>query len=298
MNISTPAAAKPAAGRARIVVVGNEKGGSGKSTTAMHLTVALMRGGLRTAAIDLDARQATLTRYLENRAAFRDRQGIALAVPAHRRVVPSTLDSDENRRADESIRVEQAVRELSAAHDVIVIDTPGSDSFLSRQGHSYADVLVTPINDSFIDFDLLATVDPNTHAIIRPSRYAEMVWEQRKARAVRDGGSIDWIVMRNRIPAVDSRNKAAVEEVLAALSRRIGFRIAPGFGERVIFRELFLKGLTVLDVRDQGTDVRLTMSHVGARHEIRALLDVVGLLPAAAVAEIDRPMTQTGIAAR
>jgi len=165
-------------------------------------------------------------------------------------------------------------------HDFVVIDTPGSDSHLSRVGHSYADTLITPLNDSFIDLDLLAKVDPETHKVLRPSSYAEMVWEQRKARALRDGGKIDWIVMRNRLASIGSRNTQAMEDVLAALSKRIGFRLAPGFGERVIFRELFLKGLTLLDLRSSDANMRLNMSHVAARQEVRALLTAIGLTPA------------------
>jgi hypothetical protein len=120
-------------------------------------------------------------------------------------------------------------------------------------------------------------IDPDTYRVIRPSGYSVMVWEQKKARAVRDRGSIDWIVMRNRLSMIDSRNTRAMEEAITALSKRIGFRVAPGFGERVIFRELFLKGLTLLDLREPGSGVRINMSHVAARQEVRALLETVGL---------------------
>jgi chromosome partitioning protein len=183
-------------------------------------------------------------------------------------------------RSDEENRLEACVSNLCAAHDFVVIDTPGSDDHLSRVGHSYADTLITPLNDSFIDLDLLAKVDPDTHKVLRPSSYAEMVWEQRKARALRDGGKIDWIVMRNRLASIGSRNTQAMEDVLGALSKRIGFRLAPGFGERVIFRELFLKGLTLLDLRSSDANMRLNMSHVAARQEVRALLTAIGLTPA------------------
>jgi chromosome partitioning protein len=264
---------------AHIVVVGNQKGGSGKSTTSMHLIVSLLNTGYSVGSIDLDDPQATLTRYVENRRTFMESTGIELATPEHHLMGRSFYDNPTLARSDEETRLDACVSSLAAAHDFVVIDTPGSDSHLSRVGHSYADTLVTPLNDSFIDLDLLAKVHPETYKVLRPSSYAEMVWEQRKARAIRDGGKIDWIVMRNRLASIGSRNTQAVEDVLAALSKRIGFRLAPGFGERVIFRELFLKGLTLLDVRNSDANMRLNMSHVAARQEVRALLTAIGLTP-------------------
>jgi chromosome partitioning protein len=268
-------AAKPAA-RPRVIVLGNEKGGSGKSTAAMHLIVGLLRAGKTVGSIDIDSRQATLTRYLENRAILAEKKGVDLPLPTHR-LIPRAKVSDPNAAADEAERFTEALDALSRNCDVVVIDTPGSDDALSRLAHSCADTLITPMNDSFVDFDLLAKVDPDTHKILRPSLYSEMVWEQKKRRAMRDGGSIDWIVMRNRLASTEAKNKRAVAGVLEALARRIGFRLAPGFGDRVIFRELFLSGLTLLDLRQPGVERNLSMSHITARQEVRALLAAVGM---------------------
>jgi len=280
---ATPAAAVPPEEekatlphRPRIIVLGNEKGGSGKSTAAMHLIVGLLRAGKRVGSIDIDSRQATLTRYLENRAVLAEKKGVDLPLPTHR-LIPRAKPNEPNGPADEAERFTAALDFLSRTSDLIVIDTPGSDDALSRLAHSCADTLITPMNDSFVDFDLLAKVDPDTHKILRPSLYSEMVWEQKKRRAMRDGGSIDWIVMRNRLGSTEAKNKRAVGEVLEALARRIGFRIAPGFGDRVIFRELFLSGLTLLDLRQPGVERNLSMSHIAARQEVRALLASVGM---------------------
>lgn len=262
--------------RPRVIVLGNEKGGSGKSTAAMHLIVGLLRGGRRVASLDVDARQATLTRYLANRRAYANAKGIALPAPEHAAVDRSTLSGTAG-EDDERLRFVAAFDRLARSADVVVIDTPGSDSYLSRLAHSYADTLVTPMNDSFIDLDLLAKVDAETLKIERVSLYSEMVWETKKRRAMRDGGSIDWIVMRNRLSSHDARNKRYVADVLERLSRRIGFRLAPGFGDRVIFRELFLAGLTLLDLKEAGVGPTLTMSHLAARQEVRDLMAAVGI---------------------
>lgn len=259
-----------------IVVLGNEKGGSGKSTTAMHVVVALLLDGYGVGTIDLDARQRTLSRYIDNRRVYANRHGLAIILPEHRIVEASSAENQSDARADEFERLTAAVRDLAAANDFVVIDCPGSDSHLARLGHGLADTLITPVNDSFVDIDLLANVNPETFDVIGPSFYAEMVWEQRKHRMLRDGASIDWLVMRNRLSSLDARNKRRTHDVLERLAGRVGFRLAPGFGERVIYRELFLQGLTLLDLGGE-TGPDLTMSHVAARQELRGLMSALTL---------------------
>ncbi len=258
--------------RAHVIVLGNEKGGSGKSTTAMHLVVGLLRDGYRVGAIDLDARQGTLSGYLASRVAFGERHGVTLPLPHAISVFRSDLDSRAEADAEERARLDAAFAALNPTCDIIVIDCPGADTHLSRLGHSNADTLITPINDSFVDFAMLARVDPDNHAVINPSIYSEMVWEARKRRFARDRGRIDWIVMRNRMGSTEMRNKRDVGATLEALAKRIGFRTVKGFGERVIFRELYLQGLTLMDVREAGLAIQIGMSHIAARAEVRALL--------------------------
>lgn len=260
-----------------IIVLGNEKGGSGKSTTAMHIILSLIEDDLVVASLDLDFRQQTLSRYLENREDFARKKGIHLPMPLHRVLERSELSVVEQAQTEERDRLEVIFSEIRDQVDVIVIDCPGSDNYISRLVHSHADTLVTPMNDSFVDLDLLARVDADDLSIEGPSAYSEMVWESRKRRAMRDRGAIDWIVIRNRIAHLEARNMKRIRNVLGDLGRRIGFRAIPGLGERVIYRELFLKGLTLLDLRraDLGSDgvEELTMSQVAARQELRRLID-------------------------
>lgn len=258
-----------------IIVLGNEKGGSGKSTTAVHLVVALLRDGYRVAAIDLDSRQRTMARYLENRRAYCARHGLDLTHPE----VQVLADGSEAEDAD---RLNATLDACARAADVIVIDCPGRDSALSRAAHARADTLITPMNDSFVDLDLLATIHPETYRIVRASFYSELVWQCRQARAKADGSHIDWVVLRTRLSQLEARNKARVGAALEELSKRIGFRVLPGMSERVIFREMFPKGLTLLDLKD-APDTRdvLSMSHLAARQELRELI-VALKLPALA----------------
>ncbi|MEL6773299.1 MAG: division plane positioning ATPase MipZ [Pseudomonadota bacterium] len=259
-----------------VIVLGNEKGGSGKSTTAMHLFVALARTGKRVGAIDLDMRQQSLFRYLENREAYGARHGAKLILPERRRLKNSKAALVAEAAEEERQALRDAIAELSATCDFVLIDTPGAVTTLSEEAHINADTLITPINDSLVDFDVLGRVDPGSGKVKGPSIYSEMVWKARQKRAVAGKEPMDWVVLRNRISMLESRNKRAVGTVMEELSRRIGFRIAPGFSERVIFRELFLNGLTLLDIK-RGGGVTMTMSHVSARQEVRDLVKALSL---------------------
>ena len=254
-----------------VIVVGSEKGGTGKSTTSMHLVVAYLRSGKRVASIDLDARQGTLSRYLQNRAEVGEKRGLKLPMPRHLRLAPEDAGQDDE-------RFSEALRQTYGSADVVVVDTPGADNELSRAAHSWADILITPINDSFLDLDVLANVQQADQIVLKPSHYSEAVFEAKKRRALRGQGVMDWIVMRNRLSSLDARNKRRIEALLTELSRRIGFRTIAGLGERVIYRELFPQGLTLGDLRDTGVEGSgFTMSHIAARQELRDLVRSIGV---------------------
>ncbi len=301
--------ANPGSRPAHVVVLGNEKGGSGKSTTALHVAVALLKAGQRVATIDLDCRQQSFTRYIENRKAWARRSNIDLEIPDHRCIeIGSSMQIGEN-ELSEFAQFSDAVNATENTHDFIVIDTPGSDSYLMRLAHAMADTLVTPLNDSFLDFDVLGTVDPATYSVTGESHYSAMVKEARKQRRTLDGASTDWIVVRNRLSMLGSRNKQLVAEGLDQLSFRLGFRPVDGFAERVVYREFFPRGLTALDELDEATlGTRPNMAHVTAREEVTNLLrdlklplDERGRRRAATRAEwfahVDQPLETHGLTA-
>jgi chromosome partitioning protein len=244
------------------IVFANEKGGTGKSTSAVHVAVALAYRGAKVAALDLDPRQRTLHRYFENRAETAGRRGIDL--PGARFAV---LDVN----SVEALEAQAA--ELGHGADFLIFDTPGRDDPLARHMATQADTLVTPMNDSFVDFDLIGQVDAETFKVRRLSFYAELIWEARKSRAMRQlregRREMDWVVVRNRVQRVDARNQRRIDQALAELSKRVGFRVAQGLSERVIYRELFPSGLTLLDKGQLG---ELGTSHLVARQELRELV--------------------------
>ncbi|MEQ1724818.1 MAG: division plane positioning ATPase MipZ [Sphingopyxis sp.] len=246
-----------------IIVFANEKGGTGKSTCAVHIAVALSSLGARVAGLDLDHRQRTFHRYLENRAETAVRRGIALPSPRFDVFGDAPIEA-----------LQERVVALADGADFLIVDTPGRDDPLARYMATLAHTLVTPINDSFVDFDLIGQVDAEDFRVTRPSFYAEMIWNARKTRAQADGGTIDWVVLRNRVQHVEARNMRRVSDALGELSKRVGFRVVPGLTERVIFRELFPSGLTLLD-RGQLGD--LGTSHIAARQELREMLGGLAL---------------------
>jgi chromosome partitioning protein len=253
-------------GQVHFITFANEKGGTGKSTTAVHTAIALAASGHRVGAIDLDSRQRTMTRYFENRdATIRrlDKPLLAVRYEVVEELSEANLDA--------------AVGRLAKDCDVIVVDTPGRDDPVARAAILKADTLVTPMNDSFVDLDLIGQVNPDTYKITRPSFYSELIWNSRTQRAKDVGASVDWVVLRNRLQHIDSHNLRRVGAALDELSKRVGFRVIPGLGERVIYRELFPKGLTLLDLADLG---EVGIAHIAARQELREMIAGLGI-PAA-----------------
>ena len=240
------------------IVFANEKGGTGKSTTAVHTAIALAASGHRVAALDLDGRQRTMTRYLENRDATMRRLETQLPYAAYEVLE----DHSEAGFAAASDRLAQNA-------EIIVVDTPGRDDDVARLAILRADTLVTPMNDSFVDLDLIGQVHPENYKVTKPSFYAELVWNSRTARAKATGKSVDWVVLRNRLQHIESHNLRRVGAALDELARRVGFRVIPGLGERVIYRELFPKGLTLLDLQQLG---EVGMAHITARQELREMV--------------------------
>jgi chromosome partitioning protein len=245
------------------IVFANEKGGTGKSTTAVHTAVALAASGHSVGALDLDSRQRTMTRYLENRDATMRRLDKQL---------PHAVYEVLEDQSEEGLSA--AITRLAQHADVIVVDTPGRDDAIARSAILKADTLVTPMNDSFVDLDLIGQVHPENYKITRPSFYAELIWNSRTARAKQTGKSVDWVVLRNRLQHIESHNLRRVGAALDELARRVGFRVIPGLGERVIYRELFPKGLTLLDLQQLG---EVGMGHITARQELREMIAGLGI---------------------
>jgi chromosome partitioning protein len=245
-------------GQPHFIVFANEKGGTGKSTTAVHTAIALAASGHRVGALDLDQRQRTMTRYLENRDATMRRLDKQLTYAAYE------VLEDQSEAG-----LEAAIGRLAKDADVIVVDTPGRDDPIARAAIMKADTLVTPMNDSFVDLDLIGQVHPENFKVTKPSFYAELIWNSRTQRAKETGKSVDWVVLRNRLQHITSHNLQRVGAALDELARRVGYRVIPGLGERVIYRELFPKGLTLLDLAELG---EVGLGHIAARQELREMI--------------------------
>ena len=266
-----------ARGNAHVIVIGNEKGGSGKTTVAMHLAIGLIRLGFRVGCIDLDYRQQSLARYMAHREAWIARTRVPLPLPPLVVISPSPAEMKSQAIAEERATFDRHLAELAADSDFVVVDCPGSDVPLARHAHTHADTLITPINDSLLDLDVLGRLDPLNWELKSAGVYASLVWELRQERRRAHRSGIDWVVTRSRLSAIADRNKTMMAEVLPQMQRVLGFRLADGFGERVIYRYLFLWGLTVLDLSQSGIDMEMTRSHQAARAEVLSLLSSLWL---------------------
>jgi chromosome partitioning protein len=261
--------------RPRVITLAAPKGGTGKSTAAVHLAAALVHLGHRVGSIDLDAGQGTMSRYLAHRASMEQETGQALGAPRHRGIEASRQRDRRAAEAEEATRLRQALADMADCR-YVVVDTPGSDCHLARIGCCAADTLIMPLNDSLLDVDILARIDRSRRSVIGPSEFCRMIWRENDDRVAQDRQSIDWIVMRNRLAHIGGHNNREVAGLLRQLARRIGFRLACGLSERTVFRELFLKGLTVLDDGAFPSERNTPKSHIYARREIDDLLAAVG----------------------
>jgi chromosome partitioning protein len=258
------------------MAVGKDLCGAGKSTIAIHIATALLHGGARIAVLDLDLRQQTLGHFFANRRTWLAANSAEAPMPIEH---PISAAGDALAKAgpeEQLARFEAAFDEVAGLAEFVLIDTPGSDTAISRAAHRRADLIVTPMNDSFVDFDMLGVVDPVTLDLRRHSLYAETVWESRKERATNERKQIDWVVLRNRLAPAEARNRRRLDARVQALSKKVGFRVGPGLRDRVIYRELFPFGLTVADLSPTIRPVQMGLQHVAARQELRALMTALG----------------------
>ncbi len=298
-----------------VVVIGNQKGGSGKSTFAMHIIVALLKAGKRVACFDLDLNQQTLTRYLANRREWDKRHDRKLEMPDHypvkerdaygtaRNLKQFIAQFKKDRRAHKdnfldssglshSADLQQFISQLKEIgradkYDFIVIDTPSGVQHLSLIAHGMADTLITPLNDSFFDLDVLVAMESSD---LEPqlSAYANMVWSALEARSKVSGRATDWIIVRNRLEPAESNNQRQISLVLDVLQRKLGFRIARGLLERPAYREFFAAGLTVFDFTEASESAAESgRTHSLARLEVESLIGEIGLLESQAEFEND-----------
>ncbi len=288
-----------------VVVIGNQKGGSGKSTFAMQIIVALLKAGKRVASFDLDLNQLTLTRYLENRCEWAREHAVELELPDHYPVTEEAprsgwshgalmsklqkigranehdfIDSGAWGHAADLSQFISQLKKIGRAHkhDFIVIDTPGGAQHLSLIAHGMADTLITPINDSLVDLDVFVAIE-RSDLEPKPSVYAKMVRRALEARRNVSGRPTDWRVVRNRLELVHSSNHYQITQVLDVIRTTLGFRIARGLLERPAYREFFAAGLTVLDpIEGLKSAVEPIQSASLARREVFDLIREIGLI--------------------
>lgn len=249
--------------KGHIIVFANEKGGVGKSTSAFHTCIALCNAGERVAALDVDLRQLTLHRALWARQESERAYGVRLPGPEQIMLV----QQNENELAEK-------LRMARMHHSFIIIDVGGHDSPIARRAIFMADTIVTPVNDSFIDLDMLGRIDPRTGEFKVLGNFARLVEHLKEPGVALRARPLDWVVMQNRARSLGTRNARKIEEALSKIAPVAGFRLVPGLRERVTYRELFPLGLTLFDL---DAIPQLGRAQPAARAEIWAMLSALNL---------------------
>jgi len=263
--------------RGHIIVFANEKGGVGKSTSAFHTCIALCNAGEKVAALDVDLRQLTLHRALWARQESEREYGVRLPGPEQIMLV----QQNEN-------ELEEKLRMARIHHDFIVIDVGGHDSPIARRAIFMADTIVTPVNDSFIDLDMLGRINPRTGEFQTLGNFARLVEHLKEPGLAIRPKPLDWVVMQNRSRNFATKNERKVLDALQQIAPVAGFRIIPGLRERVTYRELFPMGLTLFDLEAIPDLGKLQPT---AREEIWAMLRALKL-PSEALAKAIAPKAE------
>lgn len=254
--------------KAHIILIANEKGGTGKSTLSMHLAIKLMYENFKVAVIDLDGHQGSLSKYIENRRRFCTKNNVNLPTPMHYVFEPVAKEANKK-------EIEDLITDLSTRFDAIIIDTPGSRNYLFELAHKFLHTLITPIGDSLIDLSAIADINPENGEILKAGHYAEFVWETKKKLAAKDLPYLNWVVCGNKVTSLRSKNKDVVFSKLESIGKLYGFRFTEGLKDRVIYKELFLDGLTILDMSTPSLHRRMNMSHLAAKMELNSLTEFI-----------------------
>jgi chromosome partitioning protein len=249
--------------RGHIIVFANEKGGVGKSTSAFHTCIALCNAGERVATLDVDLRQLTLHRALWARMESATEYGVNL--PGPEQIMLAQQNENE---------LEEKLRMARIHNSFIVIDVGGHDSPIARRAIFMADTIVTPVNDSFIDLDMLGRIDPRTGELKTLGNFARLVEHMKEPGMALRSKPLDWVVMQNRSRSLATKNERKIYDALTKIAPVAGFRLVPGLRERVTYRELFPLGLTLFDL---DAIPELGRAQPNAREEIWAMLRSLNL---------------------
>lgn len=163
-----------------IITVANQKGGVGKTTTAINLSAAVANKGFKTLLIDLDPQANSTMSYIDVRAVersmydvlvseeleFRD---VIVSTPvenldlAPSRIALAKLESKLIGEIDGHYRLKDRIAEVASGYDYVFIDTPPTLGMITVNALVASTHVLVPIQSSYFALegtdDLLETID-------------------------------------------------------------------------------------------------------------------------------------------
>jgi len=249
---------------AQVITIGNNKPGAGKTTLAVHVILSLVSYGYRVCAIDIDPDQRSLSHYLENRKRYMNQRGITLPMPTAHATVNQRSLSTAISNDTHCHHFQDYIHRICQEYDFLVMDTQAFNSFLSRFAHSLANIIITPVNYSLSDIE---------------GEYWSLIERRNDTQNQIHSTPLRWFILRNRYLLVDTPGIRHIYKQFSRLAFSHELIWKDGLQERPLYHELFLRGLSLLDVGEENHGIEVTLPYIAARQELRQFLRTLCLEP-------------------